>query len=164
MKRLIIAALLLVSISSFAQEQTTSEGKPKKEKREKQTTEQRSQAQLEKLTKELALTPQQQEQIKPILAEQYAKLEAFRAERMNSGRKEMTAEERDALRAKRQEDKKAVDTKIQTILTPEQLKKWREIQKANMEKMREARSNWGNRDNGGDSDNGGNMDGNMGGN
>jgi protein CpxP len=142
--KLFIAALLVISVSSFAQ---------------KQTPEQRSQAQLDKLTTELALNPQQQEQIKPILAEQNAKMEALRAERMNGNGKEMSSEERDAFRTKRQEDKKATDAKLQAILTPEQFKKMKEIEKANMEKMREARGNgnWGgNRDNGGNGDNGGN--------
>lgn len=147
-KKLIIVALLVISVSSFAQEQTKSEEKSNKPKREKQTPEQRSQAQLDKLTKELSLNPQQQEQIKPILAEQHAKMEAFRAERMGSSPKDMSADERDAFRAKRQEDKKAADAKLQAILTPEQFKKMREIEKANMEKMREGRDNgnWGNRD------------------
>ncbi|PKB15900.1 hypothetical protein [Flavobacterium sp. 5] len=151
-KKLIIAALLLVSVSSFAQDQSQEDKKSNKPKRERQTPEQRSQAQLDKLTTELTLNSQQQEQLKPILAEQNAKLEAIRAERMNRNGKEMTSEERDAFRTKRQEDKKATDAKLQAILTPEQFKKLKEIEKANMEKMREARGNWGNREN----DNGGN--------
>jgi protein CpxP len=158
MKKLIIAALLVIIASSFAQEQTKPEGKSNKPKREKQTPEQRSQAQLDKLTKEISLNTQQQEQIKLILAEQNAKLEALRAERMGNSPKEMSADERDAFRAKRQEDKKATDAKLLAILTPEQFKKMKEIEKANMEKMREARGNWSNRDNGGDrngDDNGG---------
>ena len=164
-KKLIIAALLVISASSFAQEQTAKDEKSNKPKREKQTPEQRGQAQLDKLTKELSLNPQQQEQIKPILAEQNAKLDAFRAERMGGNSKEMSASERDAYRAKRQEDKKATDVKLQAILTPEQFKKMKEIEKAAMEKMRESRGNWGgrDRDNGGNGDNGdGGNGGNMG--
>jgi protein CpxP len=159
MKKLIIAALLVISVSSFAQEQTKPDKKSNRQNKEKQTPEQRSQAQLDKLTTELTLNPQQQEQIKPILAEQNAKMEAMRAERMNGNGKEMSSEERDAFRAKRQEDKKATDAKLQAILTPEQFKKMKEIEKANMEKMREARGNgnWGgNRDNGGNGGNGDN--------
>ena len=57
-KKLIIAALLVISASSFAQEQTTKDEKSNKPKREKQTPEQRGQAQLDKLTKELSLNPQ----------------------------------------------------------------------------------------------------------
>ncbi|MBF4473429.1 Spy/CpxP family protein refolding chaperone [Flavobacterium sp. HJJ] len=165
MKKLIIAALLVISASSFAQEQTKSEDKSNKPKREKQTPEQRGQAQLDKLTKELSLNPQQQEQIKLILAEQNAKMEAFRAERMGNNSKELSASERDALRAKRQEDRKAADAKLQAILTPEQFKKMKDIEKANMERMREARGNWGNRDrDNGNGDNGGGFGDNNGGN
>lgn len=156
-KKLILAVMLAVSISSFAQEQTPSEGKLTKPKREKQTPEQRSQLMLDKLTTELSLTPQQQEQIKPILAEQNVKLEAFRTERMTGNSKEMSKEERDAYRAKRQEDKKATDAKLQAILTPEQFKKMKDLEKANREKMREARGNWenrGDRSNGENGDNG----------
>jgi protein CpxP len=158
MKKIILAVLLVVSVSSFAQEQTPPEGKSNKPKREKQTPEQRSQAQLEKLTTELTLNSQQQEQIKPILAEQNAKMEAMRAERMNSNAEEMTDDEREAFKVKRQEDRKATNAKLQAILTPEQFKKLKDIEKANMEKMRESRGNWGNRDNGSDRNNGDNLD------
>lgn len=142
MKKLIIAALLVVSISSFAQGQTKPEKKG--QQREKQTPEQRTQNQLDKLTTELTLNSQQQEQIKPILVEQNAKMEAMRTQRMGGNAKEMTSEERDAFRAKRQEDKKATDAKLQAILTPDQFKKMKDIEKANMEKMREAREARGN--------------------
>ncbi|PJJ09278.1 hypothetical protein CLU83_2621 [Flavobacterium sp. 1] len=157
-KKLILAVLLVINASSFAQEQTKPEEKSGKPKREKQTPEQRSQAQLDKLTTELTLNPQQQEQIKPILAEQNAKQEALRAERMGNNPREMSAEERDAFRAKRQEDRKATNDKLKAILTPEQFKKMKDLEKANMEKMRESRGNWGNRDNGGTGDNGGNRE------
>ncbi len=59
------------------------------------------------MTTQLSLTPQQQEQIKPIIAEQGAKMDALRAERANSNGQKMTTEEREAFQAKRQEDKKS---------------------------------------------------------
>ncbi|HSD08188.1 hypothetical protein [Flavobacterium sp.] len=165
MKKLIIAALLVVSISSFAQEQAQGDKKSNKPKREKLTPEQRNQALLDKMTTELTLTAQQQEQIKPIIAEQSAKMEAIRAERMNGNGKEMTKEEREAFKTKREDDKKATDAKFQAILTPEQFKKMKANEEAARQKMREYRGNgnWGNRDNwgggnnGGDRNNGGNM-------
>ena len=85
---------------------------------------------------------------------------------MGGNSKEMSASERDAYRAKRQEDKKATDVKLQAILTPEQFKKMKEIEKAAMEKMRESRGNWGgrDRDNGGNGDNGDGGNGGNGGN
>ncbi|MGQ7946622.1 hypothetical protein [Flavobacterium sp. WC2509] len=164
MKNLIIAALLAVSVSSFAQDQAQGDKKSDKPKREKMSPEQRNQALLDKMTTELTLTPQQQEQIKPILAEQSAKMEAMRAERSGGNAKEMTTEERDAFRAKRQEEKKVTDAKYKAILTPEQLKKKKDLEDAARDKMREGRGNgnWGgNRDNGGNrgNDNGGNDNG-----
>jgi Spy/CpxP family protein refolding chaperone len=140
MKKLIIAALLVVSISSFAQEQE-GDKKANRPKKEKMSPEQRNQAMLDKLTKDLSLTPQQQEQIKPILADQSSKMEAMRTERMGGNAKEMTPEERDAFRAKRQEERKAVEAKYKTILTPEQFKKMKESEESGRDRMREGRGN-----------------------
>lgn len=162
-KNLIIAAALVFSISSFAQDQTKPERKGNRVQKEKMSPEQRNQAALDKMTSELKLDANQQEQIKPLLAEQNAKMEAMRAERMNGNAKEMSSQERDAFRTKRQEDKKASDAKLKAILTPEQFKKMKANEDANRERMREGRGNgngnWGgNRDNGGDNG-GGNMGG-----
>lgn len=143
MKKILIAALLIISVSTFAQEQT--DKKSNKPKREKMSPEQRNQALLDRMTKELTLTVQQQEQIKPIIAEQTAKLEVMRAERMNGNSKKMTKEEREVFKTKRQEDKKATDAKLQAVLTPEQFKKMKANEEAAREKMRESRrdGNWG---------------------
>lgn len=152
-KNLIIAAALIFSISSFAQDQTKPERKGNRVQKEKMSPEQRNQATLDKMTTELKLDANQQEQIKPLLAEQSAKMEAMRAERMNGKAKEMSSQEREAFKIKRQEDKKATDTKFKTILTPEQFKKMKANEEAAREKMREGRG----------SGNGGNDGGNMGG-
>ena len=157
MKKLIIAALLVVGFSSFAQEQN------QRGQRDKMTPEQRTQAQLDKLTTDLKLDAKQQEQIKPILAEQTAKREAMRAERMASNggqQKELTKEEREALKVKRNEEKAVTDNQFKAILTPEQFKKMKDIEQANMEKMRaarESRQGGEGRDNGGNGGNGGNQ-------
>ena len=156
-KKLIIAALMVVSVSAFAQDQPQPEKKGNKGQRERMSPEQRNQAMLDRMTTQLSLTPQQQEQIKPIIAEQGAKMDALRAERANSNGQKMTTEEREAFQAKRQEDKKATDAKLKAILTPDQFKKMKENEAAAREKMRENRGNgnWGN-GNGGNRDNGGN--------
>lgn len=153
MKKILIVALLVISFSSFAQEQT--DKKSNRQKKEKMSPEQRNQALLDRMTTELTLTVPQQEQIKPIIAEQSAKLEIMRAERMSGDSKKMTTEEREAFKTKRKEDKKATDAKLQTILTPAQFKKMKENEAATREKMREARQNgsWGENGN-----NGGNRD------
>jgi protein CpxP len=141
MKKLIIAALLVIGVSSFAQGQNQTEKKSNKNQRERLSPEQRSQAQLDKMTTELNLDAKQQEQIKPIIAEQTAKREAMRAERMasNEKQKDLSSGEREALRQKRAEEKTAMDNKLKAILSPEQLKKMKAIEEANREKMREAR-------------------------
>jgi protein CpxP len=143
MKKLIIAALLVIGFSSFAQDQTPTEKKSNKGQREKMSPEQRNQAQLDKLTTELKLDAKQQEQIKPIIAEQTAKREAMRAERMagNDKAKEFTKAEREALKVKRTEETTTMDKNLKAILTPEQFKKMKDMEQANMEKMREAREN-----------------------
>lgn len=138
MKKLIIVALLFTSIFSFAQEVQT-ENKNKKAKREKMSPEQRNQVLLDKMTKELNLDAQQQEQIKPIIAEQSAKMQEMREQGRASGFQEMSKEERKALMQKRNEEKTVKDNKLKAILTPEQFKKMKEMEAANMEKMMEAR-------------------------
>ncbi|MES2575837.1 MAG: hypothetical protein V4572_12910 [Bacteroidota bacterium] len=144
-KKLIVAALLVVSISSFAQNQTQPEKKSEKSKKEKLSPEQKNQAALDKMTTELNLDAKQQEQIKPIIAEQSAKLQAIKAERMANDSKELTDEEREAFRQKRKEEKKDVENKLKAILSPEQFKKMKDNEEANREKMREFREARGNR-------------------
>ena len=141
MKKLIIAALLVIGFSSFAQDQNQPDKKSNKGQRERMSPEQRSQAQMDKLTTDLKLDAKQQEQIKPIIAEQTAKREAMRAERMASNEKpkELTSGEREVLKQKRTEEKTVVDNKLKAILSPEQFKKMKDSEQANMEKMRQGR-------------------------
>ncbi len=139
MKKLIIAVLLLISISTFAQEQTKPEKKGNKGQKERISPEQRNQALLDRMTTELKLDANQQEQIKPIIAAQGAKLQAMRDQRMASNAAALTSEERKALVQKRNEEKMETDAKLKAILTPEQFKKMKENEAANREKMREAR-------------------------
>ena len=136
-KNLIIAAVLFISVSSFAQDQVQTEKKSNKPKKEKFSPEQKNQAMLDKMTAELKLDASQQEQIKPIIAEQSAKMQAMKAERMANNSKEMTDAEKDAFREKRKQDKKETDAKLKAILSPEQFKKMKELEEANKEKMRE---------------------------
>lgn len=138
-KKLIVAALLVIGISSFAQETQPEKKSNKGQQRERMSPEQRNQALLDRMTTELKLDASQQEQIKPILSEQTAKLQAMRDQRMGSNAKELTSEERKALMQKRNEEKTATDNKLKTILTPQQFKKMKDNEAANREKMREAR-------------------------
>lgn len=130
MKKLIIAALLVVSFTAFAQGG------------QRMSTEERTKAQLEKWTTELKLDAKQLEQIKPILTEQAAKNQAMRAEMMGGGSPgDMTTDQREAFMKKRTEITEATNTKLKAILTSDQFKKMTELEEANRQRMREARGN-----------------------
>jgi len=130
MKKLILATILAFSVSIFAQD---------KIEKVRKSPEERSAMILKKMTTELNLGAKQQVQIKQVIAEQDAKREAMKAERMaNKGLpKEPTPEERKARREKFEEAKLAMDTKLKTILTPEQLVKWNTIKEERKDKMKD---------------------------
>lgn len=124
MKKLFIAALLVVGLSTFAQERKERPNRDNSEtSREKLTPEQRSEKHLKKMTTDLSLNEKQQEQVGKIIAEQSTKREAFRANKKA---------EHEAMKGKMKEERAAMDAKMKAILTPEQLEKWN----ANNEKRR----------------------------
>lgn len=111
MKKLIIAALLVVGASSFAQNNNDrpQRGDFSPEKR------------VERLTTQLNLDAKQQEQVKQLYAEQAKNRQA----QTGSSREQMM------------EERKKTEEKLKTILTPEQLKKW----EANQAEMRKRMGN-----------------------
>ena len=111
MKKLIIAALLVVGASSFAQNNNDrpQRGDFSPEKR------------VERLTTQLNLDAKQQEQVKQLYAEQAKNRQA----QTGFSREQMM------------EERKKTDEKLKTILTPEQLKKW----EANQAEMRKRMGN-----------------------
>lgn len=78
---------------------------------------------LEKLTKKLSLTQEQQDKILPIIEEKHQKMEALH-EQMKGMRQEAMG-------------------KIEAELTPEQQEKWKEIQEKRKEKMKEYKEKHG---------------------
>lgn len=72
---------------------------------------------LEKLTKKLSLTQEQQDKILPIIEEKHQKMEALH-EQMKEMRQQAMG-------------------KIETELTPEQQEKWKKMQEERQEKMKE---------------------------
>ncbi|MBA0884584.1 hypothetical protein [Flavobacterium undicola] len=121
MKKLIIAALLVVGVSSFAQDNTD---RPQRANMGNMTPEQRTEQRVARMTKDLNLDAKQQEQVKQLYTEQAQAREAQRAnatDKKDQGRENMEAQ------------RKAMEGKIAAILTPEQLTKW----KASQDKMRE---------------------------
>jgi len=78
---------------------------------------------LEKLTKKLSLTQEQQDKILPIIEEKHQKMEA-----LHEQMKEM---------------RQAAMGKIEAELTPEQQAKWKEMQEERQEKMKEYKEKHG---------------------
>jgi len=125
MKKLFIAALLVVGLTTFAQDKKE---RPRRADMEKMTPEQRSERRLERMKTELNLDEKQQEQVKQLFAEQDKKWEANRGEMQN--RREMSRE-------KMEEERKMMNDKMKAILNPEQFKKWKENQEKRRQRMQE---------------------------
>src|SRR3970040_2153562 len=111
MKKLIIAALLVVGMTSFAQERDKMERRQHGNDMEKFTPEQRNELMMKKMTLELDLSAKQQAQMTSIIAEKSAK---------------------------RQEMMKARKENTKNILSAEQYEKW-DAMKAKHEKRRSHR-------------------------
>lgn len=136
MKKLIIALVLGIGLTGFAQETRPQQNKADMEK---MTPEQRQQKHLAHLTKELTLDAKQQEAVGKILAEKSAKAQELKAQkdtRKASGEK-LTPEERTAFKNKMQTEKSDTEAKMKAILSADQYKKWLAIREENKEKMKE---------------------------
>jgi hypothetical protein len=130
MKKVLIAALLIVGISSFAQERRE---RPNRAEMENLTPEQRNQLIVKKMTLELDLNAKQQEQISQIIAEQSAKRDAIKAERKANSEKP-TTDERFAMKNKILDDQIAMKAKMKNILSAEQFTKWEAMKEKHQEK------------------------------
>jgi protein CpxP len=138
MKKLIIALVLGMGLTGFAQETTPQQNKAGMEK---MTPEQRQQKHLDRLTKELTLDAKQQVAVGKILTEKSAKAQDMKAQkdtRKASGDK-MTTEERTAFKNAMQAEKADTEAKMKAVLSADQYQKWLDIREENKEKMKEKR-------------------------
>ncbi|MGC4040268.1 MAG: hypothetical protein QM710_05660 [Flavobacterium sp.] len=120
MKKLLVAALLVVGMTTFAQQK---DGKPG---RERLTSEQKVDLQVKRMTKDLDLNEKQIQEIKTLIAKQVEKREATKAEL-----KDVKEKQRAEIKADIEKDQVAVTAEMKKILTADQFAKW--------EKMREER-------------------------
>lgn len=132
MKKLIVVALMVIGLTTYAQDKRGGE-------RKEMSPEQRTEMTVKKMTKELDLNQTQQKQIKELLDSQKDE----RAE-MIEKRKEIretaekaTKEQREEMKAKMTAKKEALKSKMKTILTDEQYKKWELNMEMRTEKMKE---------------------------
>ncbi len=140
MKKLIVAAMLMIGMTSFAQE-----AKPLKSvaEREQMTSEERSQMQLKRIAAELNLDANQQQEMLRIIEERNAKREVARKEmqaRKERGEKP-TVEQRDQRRAEMQEFNEGEKAKMKKLLTAEQYAKWEQHNQERKDKMQQAKAN-----------------------
>ncbi len=114
MKKVIMAALLVVSLSSVAQQRRE---RPNRDQMEKLTPEQRQEKHLNKLTTDLNLNAKQQEEVKKLLAEQSAKAAEFKAKREAKKDEQLlaSAKERKEMAQKMKAEKEATDAKMKSI-------------------------------------------------
>lgn len=131
MKKLVVVALLVVGLTTFAQE------KGKKGALKDMTPEQRTEVQIKKMTKDLDLNEKQQKEIKELLTaqkEDRAELLEKRKEIKETAEK-ATKEQRAEMKDKIAENKEAIKLKMKSILTDEQFKKWESNLTEKKEKM-----------------------------
>lgn len=134
MKKVCIVALLVIGLSSFAQERK--ERHPKGEM-EQMTPEQRNQLHLKKMTLDLDLNAKQQEQLTKILADQSAKREAMKAE--NKAKMEEAKAIRFEMKKKILDEQIEMKNKMKSILSAEQFSKWEMKKEKNNKRMGEGR-------------------------
>ena len=128
MKKVFLAVLLVVGLTTFAQE--------KEGRKEKLTPEQKVDFQVKRMTKDLDLNEKQAKEVRVLVTKEVTKREAKRAKK-----KEDKAQERSEMKAEILANQAAMGSDMKKILTAEQYTKWeknREKRKANFkEKMAE---------------------------
>ena len=136
MKKVIIAALLLVGTATFAQQENKKNSK--REQVENLTPEQRNQLHLKRMTLDLGLNESQQKEMRKIIAEQSVKREAAMAERKANQEKDVkpTADQRFAKKNQMLDDEIATNAKVKKILNPDQFDKWKKKNEKNRAKMK----------------------------
>ena len=115
MKKLIVAALLVVGLTTYAQEK---EGR--RAGREKLTSEQKVNLQVKKMTKDLDLNEKQTKDVRALVAKQ--------------------VEKREAIKVQMQAEKEAVSVEMKKILTAEQYAKWEKNREEKIENFKEKMS------------------------
>ncbi len=130
MKNLLLAVILSLGISTYAQQN---------QERQKKSPEERTEKQIENLTKDLALNQKQIGQVKQLLFDQEKKREELKASfkaRRTEGAKP-TVEERAEMKKIIQENQNTLKSSMKTILTADQYVKWEQKLEERKEKMME---------------------------
>ncbi|MFT6748145.1 MAG: protein CpxP [Flavobacterium sp.] len=119
MKKLIVMAFLAIGLGSFAQQKAV-----RKAKNENLTMEQRQEKILQKMQKDLALTPDQVLKMKDLMSKKQKEI----------------ADQRETRKSLAQEKMATRKSEMEKILTPEQFKKWETTMTERKEKMIERKA------------------------
>jgi protein CpxP len=133
MKKLFAIALLVVGLTTFAQE------KGKRGDFKEITPEKRTEMQVKKMTADLNLNEKQQKEVKELLNSQKEDRDEMMEKRkeIKETAEKATKEQREEMKAKMDKKKEAIDAKMKTILTGDQYKKWEATKEERKEKMGE---------------------------
>jgi len=127
MKKLFLALLLLVGISTWAQGK-----REKKQEGERLTKEEKVDFQVKRMTKDLDLTEKQAKEFRALATKQVEKRDAKRAQMQEERKAKM-----EALKAQMQEEQASHTAEMKKILTPEQFAKWEKLREERKEKVKE---------------------------
>ena len=133
MKNLFVVALLVVGLTTFAQE------RGKRGDFKDMTPEQRTEMQVKKMTKDLDLNENQQKDVKELLETQKEDRSEMMAKRkeIRETAEKATKKQRDEMKARMDAKKENMKTKMKTILTDDQFKKWESNLEEKKEKIEE---------------------------
>lgn len=132
MRKLIMIAILSLSISGIAQDKKGRE----KIDRQEFTPEQKTELQVKKLTLALDLSAKQQKEISEIMTNQQVKREAMKTELKSkrAEKKKLTSDEKFVLKSRALDEKIAFKSQVKKVLTPEQIAKWEKMPKHNIKR------------------------------
>ncbi|MEE1899242.1 hypothetical protein V1389_12885 [Flavobacterium rakeshii] len=139
MKTWILAAVLCVSTSVFAQ---PGRGEHH-EKREKLTVEQRTELQVKKMTLELDLTDKQKADIQKLVLDRNKKAETEMAKHKadREAGKAPTKDERFAMQSKKLDEQIAMKAEMKKVLNDEQFEKWQKMHEKRKDNFKHYRKN-----------------------
>lgn len=138
MKNVVMAVLMLVGVSGFAQE------KERVEKRNRDlvelTPEQRNELRLKEMTLKLDLTASQQKEVAKIISEQQAKRTAAREEMKANRDKDAkpSADEVYARQNKMLDEQIAMKEKMKKVLSDSQFEKWEKMNEHKKERFKKS--------------------------
>lgn len=124
MKKLFVLALLVVGMTTFAQEK---EGKLGGNGRANVDPPKRAEMQAQKMKSDLGLNDDQTAQIKKFLTQQLKDRESKRMEMqaLRDSGKQPTEDQKKEMRSKMESEKNVINDQMKKILTPQQFEKWK---------------------------------------